>query len=114
MRHRPSVSLVICIAALASSQASANTSVCTNGGLTRSIEVVYSDPGQPVPCEVIYDKSAEGGGTHSLWRAGSEAGYCEAQAAAFADRLRGLGWTCGSTNPSLRYVGPAMAFRSRA
>jgi hypothetical protein len=84
------------ITASIGTQAWANSTQCTNGGLTRSIEVVYSDPGQSVPCEVIYNKSAEGAGQHSLWRAGSEAGYCEAQAAAFADKLRDLGWNCDS------------------
>ena len=85
----------IAIAALISTPAWGQSTQCTNAGLTRGIEVVYSDPGQPTPCEVIYDKSAEGAGQHSLWRAGSEAGYCEAQAAAFIDRLTGLGWACG-------------------
>ncbi|MCZ6709549.1 MAG: hypothetical protein O7B25_04220 [Gammaproteobacteria bacterium] len=85
----------IAIAALISAQAWGQATQCTNGILTRGIEVVYSDPGQPTPCEVIYDKSTEGAGQHSLWRAGSEAGYCEARAAAFVDKLADLGWACG-------------------
>jgi hypothetical protein len=85
----------IAIAALVSAPAWGQSTQCTNAGLTRDIEVVYSDPGHPTPCEVIYDKSAEGAGQHSLWRAGSEAGYCEAQAAAFIDKLTALGWACG-------------------
>jgi hypothetical protein len=94
MNRGPSISLVIGIAVMISSPVWANATQCSNGGLTRSIEIVYSDPGHPVPCEVIYDKSAEGAGQHSLWRADSEAGYCEARAAAFVDKLRGFGWTC--------------------
>jgi len=86
---------------------------CTNGGLTRNIEVVYADPGQPVPCEVIYDKSAEGAGQHSLWRANSEAGYCEARAAAFIDRLRGAGWTCDGA-PEAEERAPAQEERAPA
>ena len=74
-------------------QVMANPVTCTYGDLSRKIEVVYSDPGQPVPCEVIYDKSAEGT-IETLWRASNEAGYCEAQAAGLADTLSGMGWQC--------------------
>ena len=96
MRHRPSISLVICIAALATSHARANTSVCMNGGLTRGVEVVYSDPGQPVPCEVIYDKSDEGS-IEALWRANNSAGYCEVKAEGLIEKLRSMGWRCADT-----------------
>ena len=73
--------------------ASANPVSCTNGGLSRSVEVVYSDPGQAVPCEVIYNKSGEGS-IETLWRANTEAGYCEARAAELIEKLEGLGWDC--------------------
>ena len=76
-------------------QALANPISCTYGDLSRKIEVVYSDPGQSVPCEVIYDKSAEGT-IETLWRANNEAGYCEARAAGLADKLSGMGWQCTS------------------
>ena len=92
-----SISLTIAVAALLSSPGWANATACTNGSLSRSIDIVYSDPGHPVPCEVIYDKSAEGAGQHSLWRADSEAGYCEAQAAAFVAKLSGFGWSCDTS-----------------
>jgi hypothetical protein len=66
---------------------------CTLGEMTRNIEVVYSDPGQAVPCEVLYDKSSEG--TQSTpWRATNESGYCEAKAAELVARLEALGWDC--------------------
>ena len=73
----------------------ANPVSCELGSLTRSVEVVYSDPGQPVPCEVIYDKSGEGS-IETLWRANHEAGYCEDKAAALVGKLEGLGWRCDS------------------
>ncbi|MDH3643957.1 MAG: hypothetical protein OES38_17765 [Gammaproteobacteria bacterium] len=92
---RRALALALAVTGSFSASTWANSTACSNGGVSRSIEVVYSDPGQPVPCEVIYDKSAEGGGQHSLWRANDEAGYCESRAAALADKLRGLGWTCG-------------------
>lgn len=103
------IRVAIAGAALLAAPAWADAVRCTNGSLTRSIEVVYSNPGQPVPCEVIYDKSAEGAGQHSLWRAGSEAGYCEAQAAAFVDKLRSAGWTCDGTDAAPAADAPADA-----
>ncbi|TNF88514.1 MAG: hypothetical protein EP301_04760 [Gammaproteobacteria bacterium] len=81
-------------------QAMANPVACTYGDLSRKIEVVYSNPGQPVPCEVIYDKSAEGT-IETLWRASNEAGYCEAQAAELADKLSGMGWQCAADEGSM-------------
>ncbi len=71
----------------------ANPLICTYGELSRKIEVVYADPGHPVPCEVIYDKSAEGS-IETLWRAYNEAGYCEARAAGLVETLTGMGWQC--------------------
>ena len=71
----------------------ANPVSCSYGELTRQIEVVYSDPGQAVPCEVIYDKSGEGS-IQTLWQANNEAGYCEAQAAGLVEKLAGMGWQC--------------------
>ncbi len=73
----------------------ANPITCSYDDLIRKIEVVYPEPGQPVPCEVIYDKSAEGS-IESLWRADNEAGYCETQAAALAEKLAGMGWQCAT------------------
>ena len=86
------ISTMVVFAAFAS-QATANPGTCSFGELTRKIEVVYSNPGQPVPCEVIYDKSAEGS-IATLWRANNEAGYCEAQAAGLVEKLSGMGWQC--------------------
>ena len=82
----------VCVLTYAATGA-ANPVVCTLDDLERTIEVVYSDPGQPVPCEVIYDKSGEGS-IATLWRASVEANYCETQAAGLIERLSGLGWTC--------------------
>ena len=66
---------------------------CSQGELTRTVAVVYADPGQPVPCEVLYEKPAEQQAM-TLWRAQNEAGYCEARAAEFVEKLVGLGWQC--------------------
>ena len=86
---------VILIVSAIAAPAFANPVQCTQGSLVRSVEVVYSGPDQTLPCEVIYDKTQEGAGIHSLWRASNEAGYCEAQSAAFADKLGAMGWDCG-------------------
>ena len=68
---------------------------CTQDDLTRTISVVYSSPGQPLPCEVLYEKPDEGQ-TMTLWRARNEAGYCEARAAEFINKLVDLGWACSA------------------
>ncbi len=85
------------LTSLGGAQALAAPVVCTQQDMTRSIEVVYSDPGQAVPCEVLYDKLTEG--TQSTpWRATTESGYCEAKAAQLVAKLEGLGWTCATAS----------------
>jgi len=79
----------------------ANPTQCSYGQLTRSIEVVYAHPGQAVPCEVIYNKSMESS-VETLWRADSEAGYCEARAQALIDKLAGFGWRCEKVAATIR------------
>ena len=79
--------------ALSMTSALANPTVCTNSGLTRTVEVVYEMEGQAAPCEVIYNKQTEGT-QQSLWRANNEEGYCEARAAEFIEKLEGWGWEC--------------------
>ncbi|MEM8766049.1 MAG: hypothetical protein AAGE43_01290 [Pseudomonadota bacterium] len=78
---------------LASTGTAANPTNCSFGELSRNIEVVYANPGQAVPCEVIYDKASEGS-IETLWQANVEAGYCESQAAGLIAKLEGLGWRC--------------------
>ena len=88
---RLAITLLFCTPVLAT----ADSTHCTNGSLQRTVEVVYSNPGQPVPCEVLYDKPSEGT-QQSLWRANNEAGYCEDRAREFIGRLEELGWACGA------------------
>ncbi len=94
MRHRVTTLSAILIGSALAAPANADPVQCSQGNLVRSIEVVYEVPDQAVPCEVIYNKSQEGAGIHSLWRASNEAGYCESQASAFVDKLRAMGWDC--------------------
>lgn len=65
--------------------------VCSSGDRVRLIEVIYSQPGQLVPCTVKYSK---GDVTQILWSAQSQVGYCEAKAKSFADKQQQYGWQC--------------------
>lgn len=85
---------VMAVAFLASSTVWAAPTECTMGSLTRTVEVMYAEPGEPAPCEVVYHKPSEGGERASLWRAQNEGGYCEARAAEFVQQLTAMGWSC--------------------
>ena len=63
---------------------------CQLGDAVRIIEVVYPQ-GTELPCEVHYTKDGQ---NSVLWRASNEAGYCEQQAASFAEKQRNWGWQC--------------------
>ncbi len=95
-RHNTCPLLLAAGIASASASASAEPSTCTLGELTRTVEVEYANPGQAVPCEVIYSKLAQAT-VETLWRANNEAGYCETQAAGLIARLESLGWACAGT-----------------
>ena len=91
---RRTIRILLCVASLAcAAGAVADATQCRLGELTRSIEVVYTNPGQPVPCEVLYGKAAQGT-LETLWQASNEAGYCEAKAARLTGKLENLGWEC--------------------
>lgn len=90
---RASVTLWAMLSTLLAAAAAAAPVICTRGELSRSVEVVYSDPGRAIPCEVLYDKPTEGSQT-TPWRASSEAGYCEAKARELVETLESLGWDC--------------------
>jgi hypothetical protein len=67
---------------------------CSLDEVTRRVEIFY-ETGVTVPCEVHYYKDTEMPGERQvLWRAANEEGYCEAKAAEFIEKLRGMGWTC--------------------
>ncbi len=92
-KSRLSRSTICVLLLLAAGTVMAEATSCRLGEMTRSIEIVYSAPGQAVPCEVLYRKSAEGT-VETLWRAANEAGYCEARAKEFATKLESNGWAC--------------------
>lgn len=67
---------------------------CALDEVQRRVEIFY-ETGVTVPCEVHYYKDTEMPGERQvLWRAANEEGYCEARAAEFIEKLRGMGWTC--------------------
>ena len=73
-------------------QAGADMTACTAGEAERTVEVVYENPGEPLPCAVRYAKSD--GDAQSLWRAQHEEGYCERQAVGLVQKLAAAGWAC--------------------
>lgn len=67
---------------------------CSLDDMQRRIEI-FTEPGVTVPCEVHYYKDTEAPGDNQvLWRATTEAGFCEAKAEEFAEQLREWGWDC--------------------
>jgi len=71
--------------------------LCSYGDLQRRVEIVY-ETGVTVPCEVHYYKETEAPGEHQvLWRALSEAGFCESKAAEFIGQLEEWGWSCSTS-----------------
>ncbi|MEC6798125.1 hypothetical protein VXS03_13770 [Photobacterium sp. S4TG1] len=88
--------MLLLMLSILSFQASAQEAyVCKNGTAERTVEVVYSQPGNKVPCDVQYIKSS---GSQVLWSANHEVGYCESKAQAFATKLGTLGWTCSKVS----------------
>ena len=69
--------------------------VCTSGGNTRKVELISASAETKVPCEVHYKKETEQPGHDQvIYTANNEIGFCHSKAAAFVDKLAGMGWTC--------------------
>ena len=99
----------ICAALVCLPVAAQGLVVCTHGGLERSVEVVYDNPGEPVPCEVRYAKPDA---VTSPWRAEREEGYCERQAVGLIQKLSDAGWSCqasGDDSPAVPVAEPEAA-----
>lgn len=73
------------------------TYACLHEGSERIIKVAYTNPGSPVPCEVIYEKGTD---SQVLWSAQNQEGYCESKAAEFAEKQRSWGWDCTKMSAS--------------
>lgn len=80
---------------------------CTYGELQRRVEI-YTEPGVSVPCEVHYYKDTEAPGEpRVLWRAASDASYCQQKTAEFIDKLASWGWSCGQNKNAPADAEPA-------
>lgn len=97
MTRRARAAALLLTTLVAAPPALAQAMRCERGTDVRTVQVVYADPGQPVPCEVLYGKQAAGT-LETLWRADHEAGYCEARASDFVDRLEELGFRCSEAD----------------
>ena len=72
----------------------ANTT-CKKATSIREIDIVYSEPGYKLPCEVTYKKN-ESPEIKILWRAQNQPGYCEQKAKEFIETFETQGWICKS------------------
>lgn len=80
---------------LATASARAEVFHCERGEMRRSVEIRYEEPGQPVPCAVVYHKETEAPGREEvLWRADFDVGFCEGHARDLIERLSRAGWAC--------------------
>jgi len=96
MRKKSLVIVALASLPFAATAQNWNDQLCANGDLQRRVEIVY-ETGVSVPCEVHYYKDTEARGERQvLWRAMSEEGYCEEQAAAFVAQLADWGWSCAT------------------
>lgn len=87
------VPLAVLLPLLATAQDS-ESYVCTMGDSQRRVEILR-ETGVQVPCEVHYYKDTEAPGEQQvLWRAQTQAGYCEERASEFVAELQGWGWSC--------------------
>ncbi len=94
MQKRNRIGLTLTLAMLTlSSAASAESWICEQGDLMREI-IVTRDTPNPAPCSVVYTKDTENQGSQVLWTAQNDGAYCDVQANAFAEKLKGWGWTC--------------------
>ena len=82
-------------ASIASADQVGDQYVCKSGENTRTITVNYRFEGDPVPCEVSYEKDS---GVQILWNAKAEIGYCESKAKEFIAKQESWGWVCTQEN----------------
>ncbi len=92
----------VAVAATAADQAF----VCRHNDSIREIHVIYENPGQPLPCSVLYRKAE---GEQTLWSAQAQVGYCEEKAAAFVAKQQSWGWDCAAQTQSQEDSGDTSA-----
>ena len=92
---KPALTVVV-ISLIAPFAAYADAWSCRHDNDVREVHMVQTTEA-PVPCQVVYKKLTEGAEDQVLWNAQNDAAYCEEKAAAFVEKLEGLGWTCVET-----------------
>jgi hypothetical protein len=65
---------------------------CVHELIIRSIAVEYQEPGQQVPCKVLYHKPPRI--PSMVWQAQTQVGFCEQRAKELARSLERSGWSC--------------------
>lgn len=67
--------------------------VCTQDSRVRKVTLSTDDEGSA--CKVFYIKETEMPGVEKvLWSAKQKSDYCQEQATAFVEKLKGWGWSC--------------------
>ena len=90
----------------------AEETTCRFGENVRRVELRIADERTRLPCEVVYWKRGE---PSVLWRAETEAGYCESRAEELVETLESSGWICGEADaPRSAEAGPAEAVEPAA
>lgn len=69
----------------------ANATVCKKGGQEFTLEIVTTEPGKKVPCEV---KRTRNGEEKVFWNAQNDPAYCESKAQEYIAKMTGEGWAC--------------------
>ena len=91
--------LLIGLLVFSTSLLNANTT-CKKATSIREIDIVYSEPGFKLPCDVTYKKN-ESPEIKILWRAQNQPGYCEQKAKEYIETFESLGWVCNSESGAL-------------
>lgn len=65
---------------------------CAQELAIRSVAVEYQEPGQQVPCKVVYHKPPRI--PSMVWQARTQAGFCEQRAKELVRTLERSGWSC--------------------
>ena len=92
-KMKSAVVTVIAMLLVAPAVVNAESWICEQDTLVREITVL-SETGASAPCEVVYNKAAEGLGSEILWTARTDGAYCDEKANGLAKKLQSFGWSC--------------------
>ena len=79
--------------AKASETTGAKETICKQDSRVRKVTLTTGEDG--LACKVSYLKETQAAGEEKvLWSAKQKADYCQEQAVAFVEKLKGMGWSC--------------------